>query len=127
MAPWKEEAPPPRRLSARLGQLFALVLVTLLAAAAATTTAYASSVSSASFTGGTGTVSVGGTEATAFGGSYTVDALTTFLDILFISIIALTIVFAPDYLLPRSLPIAEFAVVLPLIVRTLPSMAIRTA
>jgi len=50
--------------------------------------------------------------ASAFGGSYKVDALTTFLDILFISIIAMTIVFAPDYLLPRNLPIAEFAVVL---------------
>jgi NADH-quinone oxidoreductase subunit N len=49
---------------------------------------------------------------TAFGDSYTVDALTTFLDILFISIVALTVVFAPDYLLPRNLPIAEFAIVL---------------
>lgn len=58
------------------------------------------------------TIVIGGTPATAFGGSYTVDALTTFLDILFISIAALTIVFAPDYLLPRGLPIAEFAIVL---------------
>ena len=41
-----------------------------------------------------------------------VDALTTFLDILFIAIVALTIVFAPDYLLPRSLPMAEFSIVL---------------
>ena len=55
---------------------------------------------------------VGGTPATAFGGSYSVDALTTFLDILFIAVVALTILFAPDYLLPRSLPVAEFAVVL---------------
>ena len=37
-------------------------------------------------------------EMTAFGGAYTVDALTTFLDVLFIAIVALTIVFAPDYL-----------------------------
>ena len=51
-------------------------------------------------------------EATAFGGTYTVDALTTFLDILFIAIVVLTILFAPDYLLPRGLPVAEFAVVL---------------
>ena len=58
------------------------------------------------------TISVGASTATAFGGSYTVDALTTFLDILFIAIIAMTVVFAPDYLLPRKLPIAEFAVVL---------------
>jgi NADH-quinone oxidoreductase subunit N len=48
----------------------------------------------------------------AYGGSYSVDALTTFLDLLFVSIIALTLVFAPDYLTPRDLPMAEFAVVL---------------
>jgi NADH-quinone oxidoreductase subunit N len=58
------------------------------------------------------TIVVGRTEATAFGGAYTVDALTTFLDVLFIAIVALSIMFAPDYLLPRSLPIAEFAVVI---------------
>ncbi|HET7494614.1 MAG TPA: NADH-quinone oxidoreductase subunit N [Candidatus Limnocylindrales bacterium] len=58
------------------------------------------------------TISVGTSPATAFGGSYTVDALTTFLDVLFIAIIAMTVVFAPDYLLPRNLPIAEFAIVL---------------
>jgi NADH-quinone oxidoreductase subunit N len=62
------------------------------------------------------TLTVGAAAATApltaFGDSYTVDALTTFLDMLFISIVALTIVFAPDYLLPRNLPIAEFAIVL---------------
>ncbi|MBA2701022.1 MAG: NADH-quinone oxidoreductase subunit N [Chloroflexi bacterium] len=58
------------------------------------------------------TIVVGTTPATAFGGSYTVDALTTFLDVLFIAVIVLTIMFAPDYLLPRSLPVAEFAVVL---------------
>jgi NADH-quinone oxidoreductase subunit N len=48
----------------------------------------------------------------AYGGSYRVDALTTFLDLLFVSIVALTIVFAPDYLEPRDLPVAEFAIVL---------------
>jgi len=58
------------------------------------------------------TLVTGSTAATAFGGAYTVDALTTFLDLLFISIIAFTIVFAPDYLQPRGLPLAEFAVVL---------------
>jgi NADH-quinone oxidoreductase subunit N len=51
-------------------------------------------------------------ETTAFGGLYRLDALTTFLDLLFISIIAMTIVFAPDYLAPRGLPVAEFAIVL---------------
>jgi NADH-quinone oxidoreductase subunit N len=58
------------------------------------------------------TIAVGTTEATAFGGAYKVDALTTFLDILFISIVVLTIMFAPDYLVPRGLPVAEFAIVL---------------
>ena len=48
----------------------------------------------------------------AFGGAYRLDPLTTFLDLLFVSIVALTIVFAPDYLEPRGLPIAEFVVVL---------------
>ena len=58
------------------------------------------------------TLVTGGTAATAFGGSYKVDELTTFLDILFIGIVALTIVFGPDYLKPRGLPVAEFAIVL---------------
>jgi NADH-quinone oxidoreductase subunit N len=57
-------------------------------------------------------VGQGPVPVSAFGGAYTVDDLTTFLDVLFVSIIALTIVFAPDYLLPRNLPIAEFATVL---------------
>jgi NADH:ubiquinone oxidoreductase subunit 2 (subunit N) len=35
---------------------------------------------------------------TAFGDGYVVDGLTTFLDLLFVSIVAFTIVFAPDYL-----------------------------
>jgi NADH-quinone oxidoreductase subunit N len=58
------------------------------------------------------TWSVGQSPAAAFGGSYTVDALTTFLDLIFISIVVLTIAFAPDYLLPRGLPVPEFAAVL---------------
>jgi NADH-quinone oxidoreductase subunit N len=49
---------------------------------------------------------------TAFGGAYVVDGLTTFLDLLFITIVAFTIAFAPDYLEPRGLPLPEFAVVL---------------
>ena len=49
---------------------------------------------------------------TAFGGAYVVDGLTTFLDLLFVGIVAFTIVFGPDYLEPRGLPIAEFAIVL---------------
>jgi NADH-quinone oxidoreductase subunit N len=48
----------------------------------------------------------------AFSGAYHLDALTTFLDLLFISIVALTILFAPDYLVPRGLPLAEFATTL---------------
>src|SRR3954454_15579995 len=58
------------------------------------------------------TVVVGRSPASIFDGAYTVDALTTFLDVLFVSIVALTIAFAPDYLEERSLPIPEFAAVL---------------
>jgi NADH-quinone oxidoreductase subunit N len=53
-----------------------------------------------------------GSPGDAFAGAYRVDPLTTFLDLLFVSIVGLTIVFAPDYLEPRGLPVAEFAVVL---------------
>src|SRR5215211_844982 len=49
---------------------------------------------------------------TAFGGAYVLDGLTTFLDLLFIGIVAFTIAFAPDYLEPRGLPVAEFSIVI---------------
>src|SRR5512146_3385727 len=58
------------------------------------------------------TVVTGETDATAFGGAYVVDGLTTFLDLVFIGIVAFTLVFAPDYLEARGLPLAEFAIVL---------------
>jgi NADH-quinone oxidoreductase subunit N len=58
------------------------------------------------------TILVGATPANAFGGAYRVDALTTFLDLLFVAIIALTVVFGPDYLVPRGLPVPEFAAIL---------------
>ncbi len=58
------------------------------------------------------TLVTGSTPATAFGGSYRVDDLTTFLDIVFIGIAAMTLLFAPDYLDSRRLPLAEFAAVL---------------
>jgi NADH-quinone oxidoreductase subunit N len=48
----------------------------------------------------------------AFGGGYIVDPLTSFLDLLFISIVALALAFAPDYLGERDLPVAEFAAIL---------------
>ncbi len=54
----------------------------------------------------------GQTPAHAFGGAYVVDPLTTFLDLIFVAITALTILFAPDYLEPRGLPLAEFAATL---------------
>ena len=54
----------------------------------------------------------GRTPADAFGGSYRVDDLTTFLDLLFVAIVAFTLLFAPDYLEARGLPMAEFAAVL---------------
>lgn len=47
-----------------------------------------------------------------FGGVYVRDQLTCFLDLLFISIALLTILFAPDYLEPRGLPLAEFTATL---------------
>jgi NADH-quinone oxidoreductase subunit N len=48
----------------------------------------------------------------AFDHAYQLDNLTVFLDILFVAIAALTILFAADYLEARGLPIAEFAAVL---------------
>jgi NADH-quinone oxidoreductase subunit N len=57
-------------------------------------------------------LAAGQTASYAFHGAYLVDPLTTFLDILFVSIVALTIAFAPDYLEERDLPVAEFATVL---------------
>ena len=57
-------------------------------------------------------LSLAGHTETAFGGAYVVDGLTAFLDLLFLAIAALTILFANDYLEPRGLPIAEFAAVL---------------
>jgi NADH-quinone oxidoreductase subunit N len=58
------------------------------------------------------TVVSGANPGDAFGGAYRVDALTTFLDLLFVTIIAFTLLFAPDYLAARGLPMAEFASVL---------------
>jgi NADH-quinone oxidoreductase subunit N len=57
-------------------------------------------------------VVAGDTPGTAFGGTYQVDALTTFLDELFVAVIAMTVLFGPDYLVPRGLPVAEFAAIL---------------
>ncbi len=49
---------------------------------------------------------------TAFGGTYILDQLTVLLDLLFLSIAVLTLLFAPDYLRPRNLPLAEFSATL---------------
>ena len=67
--------------------------------------------------GGLGIVAVAiliqaGHSGAAFGGAYSLDNLTVFLDMLFVAIAALTIMFAADYLEPRGLPIAEFAAAL---------------
>jgi NADH-quinone oxidoreductase subunit N len=51
-------------------------------------------------------------EQVAFAGSYIQDALTTFLDLLFLAIALLTILFAPEYMRPRNLPMAEFSATL---------------
>ncbi|MBX3028610.1 MAG: NADH-quinone oxidoreductase subunit N [Chloroflexi bacterium] len=45
-------------------------------------------------------------------GVYVRDQLTTFLDLLFIVITILTVLFAPDYLAPRGLPVGEFTATL---------------
>jgi NADH-quinone oxidoreductase subunit N len=47
-----------------------------------------------------------------FGGVYIRDGLTAFLDLVFMSIALLTLLFAPDYLRPRGLPMAEFSATL---------------
>jgi NADH-quinone oxidoreductase subunit N len=54
----------------------------------------------------------GATPGTAFGGTYRVDDLTTFLDLIFVAIVALTILFGPEYLAARGLPVPEFAAIL---------------
>jgi NADH-quinone oxidoreductase subunit N len=54
----------------------------------------------------------GQTTSTSFNGAYVVDPLTTFLDMLFVIIVGLTMAFAPDYLEPRGLPVPEFAAIL---------------
>lgn len=53
-----------------------------------------------------GQLPAGGTSV--FGGVYVRDEMTSFLDLLFLGITLLTILFAPDYLRPRRLPVAEF-------------------
>jgi NADH-quinone oxidoreductase subunit N len=60
----------------------------------------------------TGAAGDGSTRYLAFGGAYVVDGLTTFLDLIFVGIAAFTIVFGPDYLESRGLPVAEFSIVL---------------
>ena len=67
--------------------------------------------------GGLGLVAVAilvqaGHSGSAFGAAYSLDNLTVFLDMLFVVIAAMTIMFAGDYLEPRGLPLAEFAAVL---------------
>lgn len=59
-------------------------------------------------------VAVASVEGTrdAFGGAYRRDQLTGFLDLLFLAIALLTILFAPDYLRVRGLPMAEFCATL---------------
>ena len=54
----------------------------------------------------------GTTPGTAFGGSYKVDDLATFIDLLFVFIVAVSLLVAPDYLGPRGLPVPEFAAIL---------------
>jgi NADH-quinone oxidoreductase subunit N len=59
---------------------------------------------------GTGLLPPEGQEV--FGGLYVQDMATTLLDALVIAIGILTVLFAPDYLVPRRLPMAEFCATL---------------
>jgi hypothetical protein len=70
---------PGRRAPVLVASLGGLVLVAALIVSAGSAVA-----------GGDGTARL-----TAFGGAYVVDGLTTFLDLLFVGIVAFTIVFAP--------------------------------
>ena len=47
-----------------------------------------------------------------FGAAYVRDSLTSLLDLLMLSIALLTVLFGPDYLRPRGLPIAEYSAML---------------
>jgi NADH-quinone oxidoreductase subunit N len=47
-----------------------------------------------------------------FGGVYVRDSLTALLDLLMLTIALMTVLFGPDYLRPRGLPVAEFAAML---------------
>ena len=57
-------------------------------------------------------VGIGSDPDPVFGGAYVRDPLTAFLDALFIVVAALTILFAPDYLRPRGLPLGEYTATL---------------
>ncbi len=97
-------------LAAAILTAFAILVVDLIRPAN-TALAVATTIAGLGITAAI-TVAQGTVVRTAFGGAYSMDALTMFLDLLFIAIVALTVVFAPDYLVPRGLPIAEFATVL---------------
>lgn len=60
--------------------------------------------------GGGGALPAGG--QAVFGGAYVTDQFTVFLNLLVMVIALLTILFAPDYLEPRGLPLAEFSATL---------------
>ncbi|HET7676315.1 MAG TPA: NADH-quinone oxidoreductase subunit N, partial [Candidatus Limnocylindrales bacterium] len=57
-------------------------------------------------------LAAGGGTREAFGGAYVRDALTSFLDLLFLAVALLTILFAPEYLRVRRLPMAELCATL---------------
>jgi hypothetical protein len=73
---WKPTAPSSGRHPGPLAQILALALMVVLAAVAATS-AYGSTVSSASFSGGAGTVSVGTTLFAKQGGALTLNITTS--------------------------------------------------
>ncbi len=60
--------------------------------------------------GGAGALPANG--QAVFGGAYVTDQLTVFLNLLVMGVALLTVLFAPDYLEPRGLPMAEFTATL---------------
>ena len=83
----------------RNGIVMGAAVVGLLAAIAVT-------LAAGPLPGGGGALPASG--QAVFGGVYVTDQLTVFLNLLVMAIALLTILFAPDYLEPRGLPLAEF-------------------
>jgi NADH-quinone oxidoreductase subunit N len=72
--------------------------------------AFAVTIIAGPLPGPLGLLPPGGQEV--YGGVYVADGMTAFLDLIFLTIALLTLLFGPDYLRPRGLPMAEFSATL---------------